>query len=213
MMLWRCRLKAYIPVVGLLFLVLCSFASLEAEPVSKQQRSTSELISGLKNGGHIIYIRHASTDLESKDTDLSDCNKQRNLSEIGRSEAKDIGQSIKRLGIPIGDIYSSPYCRCKDTAQLIFDRYTIDQNLQFSIKKDRRVSEQLGQHLLTRMQMANVSQHNDVFVGHTSNLRDGLGVFPKPEGVAVIFQKQGNGLTFLGMIKPGQWPAALDMQE
>ncbi len=206
-------MKKYISIIGLMFLILGCLSSLEAEPVSKQQHSTSELISALKSGGHIIYIRHASTDLESKDTDLSDCNRQRNLSDIGRTEAKDIGLVIKRLGIPIGDVYSSPYCRCKDTAQLIFDRYKIDQNLQFSIKKDRETSDKLGQHLLSKMQMADVSQHNDVFVGHTSNLRDGLGVFPKPEGVAVIFQKQGNNLTFLGMIKPGQWSVALEQQE
>ena len=47
---------------------------------------------------------------------------------------------------------------------------------------------------------------NTVFVGHTANLRDGLGVWPKPEGVFVIFKKVDGNIIFLGMITPGQWP-------
>jgi len=89
---------------------------------------------------------------------------------------------------------------------LAFGEFKIDDNLQLSIKKDREESAVLGKYLLSVMQQAEVKQDNDVFVGHTSNLRDGLGVFPKPEGVAVIFQKKGTELKFLGMIKPEEWP-------
>ena len=50
-----------------------------------------------------------------------------------------------------------------------------------------------------------VSTKNSVFVGHTSNLRDGLGIWPKPEGVIAIFKKRGNSLVFKGVIKPDDW--------
>ncbi len=46
---------------------------------------------------------------------------------------------------------------------------------------------------------------NIVFVGHTANLKDGLGIWPKPEGVAVIFKKVNNKINYLGMITPEQW--------
>ena len=41
------------------------------------------------------------------------------------------------------------------------------------------------------------------------NLKDGLGVWPKPERVIVVFQKQDNRLV-KGMISPDQWPDPMD---
>lgn len=198
-------MKSYASLSWMLLLCVFCCSSVQAEPVSSAGLSASELIEQLKSGGYIIYTRHASTELEARDRDLSDCSKQRNLSEKGRGEAKFVGEAIQKMGIPIGAVYSSPYCRCKDTAKLIFGRYEVDSRLQFSIKKNREESEVLGRYLLERMQQVETGPSNAVFVGHTSNLRDGLGIFPKPEGVSVVFQRMGNEIKFLGMIKPEQW--------
>jgi len=53
-----------------------------------------------------------------------DCARQRNLTDNGRDEARRIGAAIKRLDIPIGDVLASPFCRTRETAQLIFGRAT-----------------------------------------------------------------------------------------
>ena len=55
-------------------------------------------------------------------TGYEDCPKQRNLTDAGRSEARAIGAAIKRLGVPVGSVMASPFCRTMETAQLIFDR-------------------------------------------------------------------------------------------
>jgi len=84
---------------------------------------TGELLSELRKGGHVLYFRHASTDFSQNDERMKgyeDCALQRNLTEERRAEARSIGASIRKLGIPFGRVLASPYCRTVDTAQLIF---------------------------------------------------------------------------------------------
>lgn len=169
----------------------------------------AEIVDRLQAGGHIIYLRHAATDHDAKDRDsgeLRDCDRQRNLSARGRAQARRIGAAIRALDIPIGEVQSSPYCRCRDTAELAFGRYQRNMKLQFSIKKDREESELLGEQLRQMMRAADLGQGNAVFVGHTSNLRDGLGIWPKPEAVAMVFRRDGDDLRFLGRVEAEEWP-------
>jgi len=169
----------------------------------------SDLIRALQSGGYIIYMRHGLTDHIQRDKDnqdFDDCSEQRNLSEDGRNEVQQIGRRMHALGIPIGAVFSSPYCRCKDTARLAFGRFHIEPDLRFSISKDEEESKRLGERLYTMMMNSEPGSDNAVFVGHTSNLRDGLGIWPKPEGVLVVFQKLEDGLVYKGMITPDAWP-------
>jgi phosphohistidine phosphatase SixA len=83
------------------------------------------LLAALKSGGFVLYFRHASTDFGQNDdqmTGYENCARQRNLTDAGRAEARAIGSAIKRLGVPVGDVLASPFCRTMETAQLIFDR-------------------------------------------------------------------------------------------
>ena len=82
----------------------------------------------LRRGGFVLYFRHASTDFGQSDetmTSFEDCNAQRNLTDKGRDEARAIGAAIQRERIPVGDVLASPYCRTRETAQLIFGRATV----------------------------------------------------------------------------------------
>jgi phosphohistidine phosphatase SixA len=86
------------------------------------------LLAALRQGGLIIYFRHTSTDFGQNDeqmTGYEDCSHQRNLTDKGRAEARAIGAAIQRLGIPIGEVLASPFCRTRETAQLIFGRATV----------------------------------------------------------------------------------------
>lgn len=189
--------------------ILCLSPAL-AETGTTAEQPATELITQLQAGGYILYMRHGPTDHSQKDrdrADLDNCNKQRNLSDLGRDISKKIGLSIKQLGIPVGKVISSPYCRCKDTASLVFGDYTVDQNLGFSISKNREESRRLGNYLRLVMLNTDPGSSNSVFVGHTSNLKDGLGIWPKPEGVIIVFKKANDKLIFKGMISPDDWPA------
>jgi len=176
--------------------------------VFAETKSVAQLVSALQSGGHIIYMRHSITEqaLENQVTEvLGDCSQQRNLSAEGRALATMIGNKITQLAIPIGQVYSSPYCRAKDTADQTFKQFDVVSDLAFSFRKDEHESRQLGEKLRAMMLKTTLTADNTVFVGHTSNLRDGLGIWPKPEGVWVIFKKTEQGINYLGMIRPLEW--------
>jgi len=184
---------------------------LSATEIVSDVKSAQILIEEIKAGGHILYMRHGITKRKDKNrnktpVDLTSCETQRNLTEEGKKQVKRIGAIIKSLSIPIGKVKSSPYCRTKDTAKAVFGEYEVDEKLAYSMSKAQKESEMLGNYLKNIMFKSDDVVRNTVFVGHTANLKDGLGIWPKPEGVVVIFKKEGNKLVFKGTIKPNEWP-------
>jgi phosphohistidine phosphatase SixA len=179
-----------------------------AETTMTESKAASELIKALQAGGHIIYMRHGPTEHTQHDSEretFDDCTQQRNLSEAGRTLLAKIHDSMSMKQIPIGEVYSSPYCRAIDTADIVFGKHTVEPMLKFSISKDKFESEQLANWLAVTMRGVKSQKDNIVFVGHTSNLKDGVGVWPKPEGVMVIFKNDAGQLNYEGMIQPEHW--------
>ena len=81
------------------------------------------LLAKLRHGGYVLFLRHTSTDFgqnDSRMTSYEDCANQRNLTDKGRGEARALGAQFKRLQIPIGTVYASPFCRTQETARLAF---------------------------------------------------------------------------------------------
>ena len=106
--------------------------------------SNLNLINELKEGGNLIFIRHAYApgSGDPKYFDINDCKTQRNLSNIGRDQSKKIGSFFKDNNIPIDRIYSSEWCRCKETALIAFNKFETKNFLnsffstQFAKNKD-----------------------------------------------------------------------------
>lgn len=74
-------------------------------------------------GGQVLFVRHGQTTPGVGDPEgfrLEDCATQRNLSPEGRAQSQRLGQEFKRRGIPVGEVLSSPWCRCVETAKLAF---------------------------------------------------------------------------------------------
>lgn len=83
------------------------------------------LWNALREGGHVLYIRHSLTTPGFGDPpgfELEDCSTQRNLSGEGRAQARRMGEALRKRGVPIGEVLSSPWCRCVETARLAFGR-------------------------------------------------------------------------------------------
>src|SRR5687768_15182286 len=88
---------------------------------------SAELLGRLREGGYVLYLRHTSTDFSQNDSRMKsfeDCASQRNLTDRGRDEARAIGEHVKRLKIPIGEVLASPFCRTMETARLAFGKAT-----------------------------------------------------------------------------------------
>ena len=79
----------------------------------------------LREGAYVILIRHASTVPGLGDPPgfrLDDCSTQRNLSDAGRAESRQIGKRFRAERVPVAKVYTSPWCRCRETATLAFGR-------------------------------------------------------------------------------------------
>jgi phosphohistidine phosphatase SixA len=83
------------------------------------------LINELKQGGKLIFIRHAYAPGggDPINFDINECNTQRNLNNSGRNQADKIGSLFKDNNISTDKVYSSEWCRCKETALIAFNQF------------------------------------------------------------------------------------------
>ena len=79
----------------------------------------------LKKNDNIIFIRHslAPGSGDPENINLNDCKTQRNLNSEGIKQSKKIGNFFKKNDIKVEHIFSSEWCRCKDTAFYAFNNY------------------------------------------------------------------------------------------
>ena len=103
-------------------LILIIFISINS-PVKAD--SKKNLIENLKKGGKLIFIRHAYAPGggDPENFNINDCATQRNLNESGRIQSKKIGIFFTENQIKIKKIYSSEWCRCKETALIAFNKF------------------------------------------------------------------------------------------
>lgn len=81
----------------------------------------SELADKLKLPNYALLMRHALAPGTGDPAGyiLNDCNTQRNLDGQGKQQATRTGQWLQRQGIQKAMVLTSPWCRCKDTANLL----------------------------------------------------------------------------------------------
>jgi phosphohistidine phosphatase SixA len=101
----------------LLILVSFCFQELAISSLSK----TDHLWRALKSGNHLVLMRHALAPgfSDPKNFDIDECSTQRNLNKDGRSQARSIGDQFRENGIINPLVYSSQWCRCIETAELL----------------------------------------------------------------------------------------------
>ena len=79
------------------------------------------LVQRMLAGGEVLLIRHAAAPGtgDPEGFRLGDCATQRNLSDTGRKQARAIGDWLRDQGIERAHVYSSQWCRCLETAELL----------------------------------------------------------------------------------------------
>jgi broad specificity phosphatase PhoE len=77
----------------------------------------------LLKGGHVALIRHGNAPPgyggDPPGFKIDDCRTQRNLDELGREQARALGEAFRKHGVRVDRILSSPWCRCLETASLM----------------------------------------------------------------------------------------------
>lgn len=180
----------------------------------KIKAHTRATIEQLRKGGYVLYMRHGDTDTSRADAinvDLNDCATQRVLSQEGKRVMAKIGDHIRKAKIPVGEVFSSPMCRSKDSAHIAFgNNYSVNNLLMYTAAmsdKEKLQALETIRELLSRP----VQDHkNRVIVSHSQNMMALIGYLPSPEGTMVIFQPQGNHqFKYIASVKPKQWDEIL----
>jgi broad specificity phosphatase PhoE len=181
----------------------------------------AELLAPLGQGGYVLVFRHVATDDGQKDVyplDFNDMKAQRQLSEQGRAMARQIGAAIKKLGIPVGDVYTSRLNRAVETGKLLFDKDVkpVDALTDSSagvasgMANPAGGNAKAGRALRELVDAAPKAATNTVLVTHKTNITDAFGkeASDVQEGEAFVYKANATGpATFVARIKAAEWMA------
>jgi hypothetical protein len=190
------------------------------EPAEVSLRYGPELLSALRKGGLAIYFRHFETTHEKgvlQDpqafiygglhmSDLAECTWQRRLSELGRVRARQVGDHIRDLGIPIGNVYSSPYCRCVESSVRISGKEPIlDTLLTYPTRANN--TQRAVESAVHQLFLAPSEGVNTVVVGHSNPIQH---IGAMREGEAYVFEPDAaGGYRLIGKITSNEWIEAV----
>ena len=145
--------------------------------------------------GYVLLLRHTLAPRvgDPENFKLNDCATQRNLSEVGRQDAKEVGEWLKRREIKIFRVESSRWCRAKETAQLLnLGKVKLNKNLDSLFEES-----DIANHPATKQVRKRILNHRNkvrllILVGHYVNIGalTGVGV-DSGEGVLVKADSKG----------------------
>ena len=70
---------------------------------------------------NVVFLRHALAPGygDPPEFNIDNCKTQRNLNDAGQDQARSLGAKLKMIGVSFDVIYSSEWCRCIETANLM----------------------------------------------------------------------------------------------
>jgi len=109
-------------IVRALFCLLVSAAAVAQVPPERvypaidpaQRLEGKALVAALREGGFVLFMRHG----RQVNPPPQDCSAAA-LAPEGRAQAAAVGASLRKLGIPIGEVRASTFCRASITARLM----------------------------------------------------------------------------------------------
>lgn len=199
-----------------LFILLASAAPAIAEtPKIPSATPSPELLTKLRQGGYLIFFRHAKTpnykdpiERDPDDPQPGNCSGQRNLSDEGIAQSRALGQAFRDLEIPYGIVRSSPYCRCMDTAWYAFGRYERDRGLLLHGTEPEQDPPEgiIWRDIRNLAKLAPLPGTNSLYISH-GTVGEVFGAGYLDEGEAVIVKPDGKGgWTLVTRVKSDQWP-------
>ena len=142
----------------------------------------------VQGGGQVLFIRHATTTPGVGDPPgfrLEDCGTQRNLSDEGRAEAKRLGEALRARKAPIGEILSSPWCRCHETARFAFGREATTWTALSNLFGRHEAAEAQVREMRSRIGSYR-GKGNLVLISHGSTALPLTGVSPQQAEIIVL---------------------------
>jgi len=187
-----------------IFILILSFIGLLIAP---QVRAA--LADDLKDGQHVLLMRHADAPGYGDPAGyvIGQCQTQRNLGDYGKKQAKAIGSWLRGQSVSKAQMFSSPWCRCSDTAQLLdlgsvrmeasLGSFFDDMSLE---KKQTKELEQLIKSELDKQSKLPI-----ILVTHHVNIRAFMGKNVS-QGDMVLVRVNKNGEYISHVIYPSPKP-------
>lgn len=179
-----------------------------------QSLSGKDLVTALHRGGYVILMRHASSPRTPPDpahADARNVQHERQLDDQGRASARAMGEALRRLRIPIGQVLSSPTYRALETIRLAqlgqadTDTHLGDAGQSMQVESSGERATWLREKVAQRP----AADTNTIIVTHFPNIHEafagdaaGLG-----DGEALVIHPEGHGAaTFITRVKIEEWP-------
>jgi len=199
-------------VGGVLFLVSAPCLAQSSGQAGATQ-SNRELVQLLRKGGYNIVVRHGATFSNQADTDpfhFDNVTGQRNLNNKGKELARTFGDAIRRIGLPVGEVYTSRFNRAYETAVLAgFQGIepTIDLT-EGGLVVTPDENNRRAQAFRKLLAQAPKPGKNNFLITHKPNIVDALGKdwFDVKEGEASIFKPKDGTYELLARIQMEDWP-------
>ncbi len=182
-------------------------------PVHADAPAKSDVVPVLQRGGYVLFIRHPKTHPDQADTDplhIDNVKAQRQLSDEGRQQAKDLGLAFRTLKIPVASVIASKFWRAQEAAKLL-DVGKVEASLDVAeggLVVSPNENQRRAQALRKLLGTTPPEGKNVVIVSHKPNLQDAAGkdFGDVGEGEVVIFQPQGESkFTLLGRVPAATW--------
>jgi phosphohistidine phosphatase SixA len=182
-------------------LLLGLFVLLTLSP-QRANADDEQVWAALKQGGKVILLRHTHVDIREGIGHLAsgNCAEEVNLSPRGVEQAKRIGEAFRAHSIAVGEVLSSPYCRCIDTGKLAFGRA---MPVQF-LRPPGTVSEsqaKLDQERVVQEILKHRDSSNLVMITHDLNISDVVLEDTVPMGEFFVVQPNGTDFDVIGKIE------------
>jgi phosphohistidine phosphatase SixA len=186
--------------------VLAGLGSLLASPalsvaaIPPVDTGADALAARLRQGGHVLFIRHAITDRRDRDSGvLADRAGQRNIIAAGRAQARRLGAAFRALPVPHGRVLAGPVYRARETAEIAFGAAHVD--IKTDLVADDYAAGFDYQRIVAAMRRRLATPPppglNTVMVGHRTPLEHYVGaLLPDtimPEGAVAVIMPLGEG--------------------
>jgi phosphohistidine phosphatase SixA len=179
------------------------------------------LVAAMKDGGYVIVFRHGATDDSQKDVypfKFDDMSAQRQLSDKGRAMASDLGAALAKLGVPVGEVYTSRLNRAVETGKLIGgkDVAPVDELTDSGAGSSSAMANPDGKNAKAGRavrELVNVPPKagaNNMAVTHKTNVTDAFGkeFADIREGEALVYKTSASGpATFVARVQANDWIA------
>ncbi len=182
-------------------------AALLVVPMSLPGQSSSaatptQLWDAVKAGNAVVLIRHALAPGtgDPSNFDVNDCRTQRNLSDTGRAQAREMGNLFRANGIAAARVLSSQWCRCMETSELMALGAVEAFPTVNSFFRNRAQSGPQTTALSDWIKAADLSTPT-IFVTHQVNITALTDIFPSSGEFVFVARGQTGDLSVLGTIE------------